>query len=99
MKSYEIHHVPRQVTRKKYTIQKTPFLRNALSSKNPNEAWETVNRILDPPKNRIKYDSGDLNRYYTELASTLTNNEILAFDQSLLANIIPEIKKDNTFVT
>ena len=47
----------------------------------------------------MKHDSGDLNRYYTELASTLTNNEILAFDQSLLANIIPEIRKDNTFVT
>ena len=57
-----------------------------------------VNRILDPPRNRIKHDPADLNRYYTELASKLTNKENIAFDQSLLANILPELEKNNTFV-
>ena len=61
--------------------KKAAFLRKALSSKNPKEVWETVNRILDPPKNLIKHDPGDLDRYYTELASTLTNKENMAVDQ------------------
>ena len=78
--------------------KKAAFLQNALSSKNPWEVWETVTGILDPPKNRIKHHPGDLNRYYTELASTLTNKENIAFNQLLLANILPELEKDNTFV-
>ena len=78
--------------------KKATFLRKALSSKNPKEVCETVNRILDPSTNQIKHDPGDLNRYYTELASTLTNKENIAFKQSLLANILPELEKDCTFV-
>ena len=78
--------------------KKATFLQKALSSKNPREVWETLNPILDPPRNRIKHDPGELNRYYTELASTLTNKENITFDQSLLANIFAEFEKDNTFV-
>ena len=78
--------------------KKATLLRKVLSSKNPKEVLETVNRILDPPKNRIKHDPGDLNRYFTELPSTLTNKENITFDQSLLANILPELEKDSTFV-
>ena len=59
---------------------------------------QKVNSILNPPKNRIKDDPGDLNRYYTELASTLTKKESIAFDQSLIANILLELEKDNTLV-
>ena len=44
------------------------------------------------------HDPGDLNRHYPELASTLINKENIAFDQSLLANILRELEKDNTFV-
>ena len=62
------------------------------------EVWKTVNRIVDRLKNRINDYPGDLNQYYTELASTLMNKEDIAFDQSLLANILPELEKDNTFV-
>ena len=83
--------------KKPYDPKKATFLRSTLSPKNPKEVWETVNRILDPPKNRIKHDPEELNRCYTELASTLTNKENIAFDQSLLANILPELEKDNTF--
>ena len=78
--------------------KKATFLRKVLSFKNPKEVCETVNRILDPSSNQIKDDPGDLNRYYTELASTLTNKENIAFDQSLLANILPELEKDHTFI-
>ena len=83
--------------KKTIRFKKATFLQKALSSKNPREVWETLNPILDPPRNRIKHDPGELNRYYTELASTLTNKENITFDQSLLANIFPELEKDNTF--
>ena len=78
----------------KKTIQskKATFLRKALSSKNLKEVWETVNCTLDPPRNQIKHDAGDLNQYYTQLASAITNKENIAFDQSLLANILPELE-------
>ena len=77
---------------------KTSFLGKALSSKNRKEVWETVKRILDPPKNGTKHDPGDLNRYFTELASTLTDKEKTAFNKSLLVNILPELGKGNAFV-
>ena len=67
----------RNNNKKPYDLKKTTFLRKALSSKNPKKVWETVNRILDPPRNRIKHDLGDLNRYFTWLASTLTNKKTL----------------------
>ena len=35
---------------------------------------------------------------YTELVSTLTKQENIAFHQLLLTNILPELEKDNTFV-
>ena len=78
--------------------KKATFLRKALSSKSPREVWETVNRILDPPRNRIKHDPRDLNRYYTEIASTITHKENIGFNQLLLANILKELEKDNTFI-
>ena len=37
--------------KKTITSKKVSFLRKALSSHNPKEAWERVHRILDPPKN------------------------------------------------
>ena len=78
--------------------KKATFLQKARSSKNPKEVRETVNRILDQLKNQIKHDAGDLNRYYTELASTLTNKGNIDFDQMSLANILLELEKSNTFV-
>ena len=74
------------------------MLQKVLSFKNPKEVWKTVNRVLDPPKNRIKHGPGDLNQYYTELTSALTNKENIAFDRSLLANILPELERDHTFI-
>ena len=37
--------------------KKATFLQKALSSRNPKEVWETVHRILDPPKKCIKTKS------------------------------------------
>ena len=85
--------------KKTYNSKKLLSLQKALSSKNPKEVWETVNFIFDPPKNRIKPDPGHLNRYYTKLASTLTNKENITFDQLLIANILPELEEDHIYYT
>ena len=58
-----LNSVPVKATKKTIQSKNATFLRKALSSKNPYGVWETVNRILDPPKNQIKYDPRHLNRY------------------------------------
>ena len=78
--------------------KKVSFLRIALSSRNPKEVWETVHRILDPPKKCINQNPERLNEYFTELASKLINKENVAFDQTKLATIIPEQESDGAFV-
>ena len=45
------HQAARNNYRKTIRSRKTTFLQKALSSKNPKEVWEMVNRMLDPPKN------------------------------------------------
>ena len=74
------------------------FLRKALGSRNPKEVWETVYRILDPPKKCLYQNPESLNQYFTELASKLINKENFAFDQAKLATIIPEHESDGAFV-
>ena len=69
-----------------------------LSSRNPNEVWETVHRILDPPNKCINQNPDSLNQYFTELASELINKENVAFDQKKLATTIPEQEPDGAFV-
>ena len=97
LSAHQSYQAARNNYKKTIRSKKSTFQRKALSSKNPKKICETVNRILDPPKNRIKHNPGDLNRYYTGLASTLTNKENIPFDQSLLARILPKLEKDSTF--
>ena len=69
-----------------------------LSSRNPEEVWEAIHCILDPPKKCIYQNPESLNQYFTELASKLINKENVAFDQTKLATIIPEQESDGAFV-
>ena len=91
-----------QTARNRYkkTIRskKASFLHKTLSSENPKEVWETVYRILDPPKKCINQNPERLNGYFTELASKLINKESVAFDKIKLAIIIHEQESDGAFV-
>ena len=89
----------RNCYKKTVRSKKASFLRKALSSWNPKEVWETVYRILDPPKKCINQNPGRLNEYFTELASKLINKENVSFDQTKLATIISEQEPDGVFVT
>ena len=40
---------------------KGSFLQKALSSKKSKEVWDAVNRVINPPKNRIRQNTSDLN--------------------------------------
>jgi len=46
--------------KKSLRLKKASFIKKALSSKNPKEAWETVSRIRNPPKKRIKQDPNEI---------------------------------------
>ncbi|MEM6999126.1 MAG: reverse transcriptase domain-containing protein, partial [Pseudomonadota bacterium] len=52
---------------------KNEFLRKALSSKNPSIIWRTIDRILTKQNNNINHVPADMNTYYCNLASNLTN--------------------------
>ena len=84
--------------KKSIRLKKASFLRKALSSRNPKEVWETVHRILDPPKKCINQNPERFDEYFIELASKLINKENVAFDQTKLASIIPEQESDGAFV-
>ena len=47
------------------------FLCKALSSKKPEEIWDAVNGIINPPKKCIRRNTIDLNNYFTTLASPI----------------------------
>ena len=68
--------------KKQLDRKKTSFLWKALSFRNPKEVWETVHRILDPPKKCINQNPEILSQHFTELASKLINKENVAFDQT-----------------
>ena len=89
----------RNCYKKTIRSKKASFLRKALSSRNPKEVWETIHRILNPPKKCINQNPERLNEYFTELASKLINKENVAFDQTKLATIIPEQESDGAFFT
>ena len=44
--------------KKRFRSKKVSLLQKALSSRNPKEVWETVHRILDPPKKCINQKKG-----------------------------------------
>ena len=55
-----------------------------------------MHRILDSPKKRINQNPESLDQYFTELISKLINKEHVAFDQTKLATITPELEFDAT---
>ena len=78
--------------------KKASFIKKALSSKNPKEVWATINRILYPPKKRIKQEPNKLNSYYATLASKLCKKDNTAFDPGKLTNLLPEQESLDSFV-
>ena len=92
------HQNARNRYKKIIRLKKASSLPKALSSPNPKKIWETVHRILDPPKKCINQTPEYLNQYFTELASKLINKENVAFDQTKLATIICEQESDGAFV-
>lgn len=54
---------------------KTMFYRKALSANRPKEIWKTINRILNPPPNRIKEDPNKLNNHFNSTAERITSQK------------------------
>ena len=76
---------------------KNDFLRKALSSRNPSIIWRTIDRILTKQNNKINHEPADMNSYYCNLASNLTNkvNEPTNYDE-IFNDLNPNIQ--NSFI-
>ena len=61
---------------------KGSFLGQALSSEKTKEVWDAVNRTINPPKNRIRQNTSDLNNYFTTLASNFSGKENTPLNES-----------------
>ena len=94
----ETYREARNTYKKSITSKKSAFIKKTLSSKNSKEVWETVHRIINPPKKRIKLNPNDLNRYFTTLASKLCEKDNKAFDQQKFLNSLPKERSNNAFV-
>ena len=76
---------------------KRSFLLKALSSKKPKEVWDAVNRIINPPKNRIRQNTSYLNNYFTTLASNLSGKENEPLHESGILQLLNRIPDSNAF--
>ena len=78
---------------------KGSFLRKALSSKKPKKVWNAVNRIINPPKNRIRQNTSDLNNYFTILTSNLSGKESEPLSESEVLQLLKRVPDSNAFIT
>ena len=73
------------------------MLRKALSSKKPKEVWDAANRIINPPKNRVRQNTSDLNNYFTTLASNLTGKDYESLNESEILQLLNRVPDCNAF--
>ena len=76
---------------------KGSFLHKELSSKTPKEVWDAVNPITNPPKNRIRQSTSDLNNYFTALASNLSGKENEPLHESEILQLLNRVPDSNAF--
>ena len=76
---------------------KVTFLRKTLSSKKTKEVWDAVNRISNPPKNRIQQNTSDLNNYFKALASNLSGKENEPLNDSEILQLLNRVPDSNAF--
>ena len=69
---------------------KTAFFKKILSSKNCNEIWKVVHRVLKPNDNTLKVDTNKLIKYLNDTPSKACLSEI---------NEQKRIKKLNRFIS
>ena len=56
-----------------------------------------MNRIINPPKNRIRQNTTDLNNYFTTLASNLSANENEPLNESEILQLLNRVPDSNAF--
>ena len=76
---------------------KGSFLQKTLTSKKSKEVWDAVNRVINPPKNRIRQNTSDLNNYFTTLASNLSGKENEPLNKSEILQLLERVPDSNAF--
>ena len=97
---YALQHDYREARSKyKKTLReaKSKFVKKSLSSKDPKVIWQTVRKILKPQQRRLRQDPDELNEYYANLASTITNKANKSLDSIRIHDYLPASESDNAF--
>ena len=76
---------------------KVTFLRKARNSKNPKEVRDAVNPIINPPKNRIRQNTSELNNYFTTHALNLSGKENEPQNESEILQLLNRVPDSNAF--
>ena len=56
-----------------------------------------MNRIINPPKNRIRQNNSDLDNYFTTLTSNTSGNENEPLNESEILQLLNRVPDSNTF--
>ena len=56
-----------------------------------------MNRTINPPKNRIRQNTSDLNKYFTTLASNLSGIENEPLNESEILQLLNRVPDSNAF--
>ena len=56
-----------------------------------------MNCIINPPKNRIRQNTSDLNNYFTTLASSLSGKENESLNKSEILQLVKRVPDFNAF--
>ena len=65
----------RNKLKKKIKDTKTAFYKKILTSKNSNEIWKIVHRILNPSNKILEVDTNELNKYFNQTGKRLTTTK------------------------
>ena len=77
--------------------KKNSFFRKALSSKNLETVWNSIDCILNKQQKRINHEPSEMNNYFSNLAANLTNKESTKSNLTSLLNNLPDENYDQSF--
>ena len=96
-KEYQKYLEGKKQYKKTIKDKKNSFLRKALSSKNRKIVWNTIDRILNKQQKRINHEPSEMDNYFSNLATNLTNKENTESNFTTLLNNLPDETYDQSF--
>ena len=77
--------------------KKNSFFRKVFFSKNPKTVWNSIDRILNKQQKRINHEPSELNNYFSNIATNLTNKENAKSNLTTPRNNLPDENYNQSF--